>query len=390
MSRPPSDIRALIRALVARPSVSSTDPGFDHGNLAVINLLAEWLEGLGFAVAIHDVAPGKANLLASLGGGGAAGEGLVLSGHTDTVPYDEHGWSVDPFGGVERDGRLYGLGSCDMKSFFAVAIEAARSFDAKALRRPLTLLATADEESTMAGAKHLLALGLKPGRYAVIGEPTGLKPVRMHKGVMMEIIRVHGQSGHSSDPSLGASAIEGMHGVIGELLAWRTELQAKYRNPLFKVDVPTLNLGSIHGGDNPNRICGHCEMHIDIRPLPGMDLQELRQILAERLAGALDAYPQLRLETRAAFDGLPSFETSADSRLVRACETLSGTEAGAVAFGTEAPFLSQLGLETVVLGPGHVEQAHQPDEYLPLAQIPPMVRVLKGLIGRFCVQDEAS
>jgi len=390
MTPPPSDIRALIRALIARPSVSSTDPCFDHGNLAVIHLLAEWLEGLGFAVAVHEVAPGKANLLASLGGGGAVGEGLVLSGHTDTVPYDEGRWSTDPFGGGERDGRLYGLGSCDMKSFFAVAIEAARSFDAKSLRRPLTLLATADEESTMAGAKHLLALGLKPGRYAVVGEPTGLKPIRMHKGVMMEIIRVHGQAGHSSDPSLGASAIEGMHRVMGELLAWRAELQAKHRNPLFKVAVPTLNLGSIHGGDNPNRICAHCEMQIDIRPLPGMDLAELRQILGERLAGALAEYPNLRLETKAAFDGLPSFETPADSRLVRACEALSGAEAGAVAFGTEAPFLSQLGLETVVLGPGHVEQAHQPDEFLPLAQVPPMVEVLKGLIGRFCVQGEGS
>jgi acetylornithine deacetylase len=273
-----------------------------------------------------------------------------------------------------------------MKSFFAMAIEAARGFDAKALRHPLTLLATADEESTMAGIKHLLALGLKPGRYAVVGEPTGLRPIRMHKGVMMEIVRVHGKAGHSSDPSLGASAIEGMHAVIGELLAWRAELQAKHRNPLFKVETPTLNLGSIHGGDNPNRICAHCEMHIDIRPLPGMDLAELRQILAARLAAALSAYPQLRLETVPAFDGLPSFETPADSELVRACEALSGAQAGAVAFGTEAPFLSQLGLETIVLGPGHVEQAHQPDEYLPLAQIPPMVDVLRALIGRFCVQ----
>ena len=105
MAQPPADVRALIRALVAQPSVSSTNPAYDGGNLGVIHLLAEWLEGLGFAAAVHEVAPGKANLLAVLGGGGAAGEGLVLSGHADTVPYDEGGWSLDPFGGVEREHR---------------------------------------------------------------------------------------------------------------------------------------------------------------------------------------------------------------------------------------------------------------------------------------------
>lgn len=374
-----------IRSLVAIPSVSSATPGLDRSNVAVIHLLADWLEALGFAVTVLEVAPGKANLLASLGGNGAVGEGLVLSGHTDTVPYDEGRWSVDPFGGVERDGRIYGLGSCDMKGFFALAIEAARSFDAKSLRKPLTLLATADEECSMAGAKYLLAHGLKPGRYAVIGEPTGLRPIRMHKGVMMESVRVHGHAGHSSDPTLGASAIEGMHKVIGELLLWRAELQSQYRNPMFKVEAPTLNLGAIHGGDNPNRICALCEMLIDIRPLPGMDLHELRQAMAERLAETLAAYPGLRVETTPLFDGVPAFETPADSSLVRACESLSGLPAEAVAFGTEAPFLAQLGVETVVMGAGSIDQAHQPNEYLALAQIPPMVETLKGLIGRFCL-----
>jgi acetylornithine deacetylase len=375
-----------IRSLVAIPSVSSATPGLDRSNLAVIHQLAEWLEILGFAVTIHEVAPGKANLLATLGSG-PVGEGLVLSGHTDTVPYDEGRWSVDPFGGIERDERIYGLGSCDMKGFFALAIEAARSFEAKALRKPLTLLATADEECSMAGAKYLVAHGLKPGRYAVIGEPTGLRPVRMHKGVMMERVRVHGQAGHSSDPSLGASAIEGMHRVIGELLAWRAELQAKHRNPLFKIEVPTLNLGAIHGGDNPNRICGLCEMQIDIRPLPGMDLMELRQAMAERLHETLAAYPRLRVEAAPLFDGVPAFATPADASLVQDCERLSGLPAEAVAFGTEAPFLTQLGIETVVMGAGNIEQAHQPNEYLPLAQIPPMVETLKGLIGKYCLEE---
>jgi acetylornithine deacetylase len=272
-----------------------------------------------------------------------------------------------------------------MKCFFALAIAAAQQVDTKTLRQPLILLATADEESSMSGVKYLLQQGIRPGRYAVIGEPTGMRPVRMHKGVMMESIRVHGRSGHSSDPSLGANAIEGMQAILRELLLWRAELQERFSNPLFRIPVPTLNLGSIHGGDNPNRICAHCETQIDIRPLPGMDLQELRDAMAKRLAQVLRQYPGLTLETNPLFDGLPAFETRQDAEIVRAVVELSGREAGSVAFGTEAPFLSMLGTETVVWGPGDIEQAHQPDEYLPLSRVGPTIDMLRGLIQRFCI-----
>jgi len=376
----------MLRALIARPSVSCADPRIDQGNLSVIELLADWLDHAGFAVQVLPVGEGKANLLASLGSAVEPGEGLVLAGHADTVPFDEGAWSSDPFTGVVKEGRLYGLGSCDMKSFFALALAAAERFQAKDLRHPLTLLATADEESSMSGARALLNRGLKPGRYAVIGEPTGLRPVRMHKGVMMECIRIHGHAGHSSDPSLGANAIEGMQAALGELLTWRAELQARHRNPLFKVAVPTLNLGAIHGGDNPNRICAHCETLIDIRPLPGMSLEGLRVAMHDRLAAVLVAYPGLRLETPPLFEGVPAFETPAEAEIVRACEALSGHPAEAVNFGTEAPFLSMLGTETVVLGPGDIEQAHQPDEYLALDRVTPTVDLLEKLIDRFCVR----
>ncbi|NJD07895.1 MAG: acetylornithine deacetylase [Methylococcaceae bacterium] len=385
MSTPAPNILAQIQALIAHPSVSCTDPGLDQGNRGVIDLLANWLDGYGFAVQVIEVAPGKANLLASLGGQAGIGEGLVLAGHTDTVPYDLGRWSTDPFAGREKDGRVYGLGSCDMKGFFPLAMAAALTFDPKTLRRPVTILATADEESSMSGAKQLRAAGLRPGRFAVIGEPTGLKPIRLHKGVMMESIRITGQAGHSSDPALGANAIEGMQLVLAELLRWRAELQERYRNPAFHVTYPTLNFGSIHGGDNPNRICPHCEMQIDIRPLPGMSLTELREAMAARLQAALGALPRLQLHTAALFDGLEPFETPADSALVRECRDLTGIEAGAVAFGTEAPFLTRLGMETVVLGPGDIDQAHQADEYLALDRIEPMIGILRGLIRRFCV-----
>ena len=171
-----------------------------------------------------------------------------------------------------------------MKGFFAVVLEALRGLDLASLKRPLVLLATADEESGMCGARSLARLERRLGRHALIGEPTGLRPVRLHKGITMEAIRIQGRSGHSSDPALGNNALEGLHRVMGELLAWRQSLQAQHRNPLFAVEVPTLNLGHVHGGDNPNRICGQCELHIDIRPLPGMSLEDLREALDRRRA----------------------------------------------------------------------------------------------------------
>ena len=373
-----------IRQLIATPSISSVSSQLDQSNRPVIDLLAGWLEQAGFAVRIEPLPqrPDKANLIATLGSGPG---GLVLAGHTDTVPYDAGRWRYDPFGGTIADGRIYGLGAADMKAFLALALAAAQDFTARDLQQPLIILATADEESSMNGARALAASGQKLGRHALIGEPTGMKPVRMHKGILMEAIRIEGRSGHSSDPSLGANALEGMHRVIGELLQWRAELQARYRNPLFAVDMPTLNLGHIHGGDNPNRICGHCELHIDIRPLPGLTLAELRDALHQRL-GRLLADEDLKLSFRHLFNGIEAMETPATAAIVQVAEQLSGSPAGAVSFGTEGPYLNAMGMETVILGPGTIECAHQPDEFLALDQIKPMLNLLRNLIGRFCVQ----
>lgn len=375
-----------IRQLIATPSASSVSPQFDRSNRPVVDLLADWLDQAGFAARIEPLPdrPDKANLIATLGEGTG---GLVLAGHTDTVPFDAGRWRFDPFGGTIADGRIYGLGSADMKSFLALAIEAAREFAAGDLRRPLVILATADEESSMAGARALAAAGRPLGRHAVIGEPTGLKPVRMHKGILMEAIRLEGKSGHSSNPALGASALEGMHRVMGELLQWRSELQARYRNPLFEVEVPTLNLGRIHGGDNPNRICADCELHIDIRPLPGMRLAELRGALHRRLERLL-ADSGLKLDFLPLFPGVEALETPAAAAIVRAAEELTGAPAGVAGFGTEGPYLNALGMETVILGPGSVDCAHQPDEFLPLAAIQPTLDLLRGLIEKFCIEPE--
>jgi acetylornithine deacetylase len=373
----------MIGRLVAIPSMSSVNPSFDTGNRAVIELLARWLSDLGFAVEVMPLPqwPDKANLIATLGTGPG---GLVLAGHTDTVPYDEGRWNHDPFVLTEEHGRLYGLGTSDMKAFLAMAIEAARDLQPEQLSAPLIILATADEESSMDGAKELVRQGRPRARYAVIGEPSGLRPVRMHKGILMEAIRLYGRSGHSSDPSLGVSALEGMYRVIGELLAWRRELQQRHREPLFQVAVPTLNLGHIHGGDNPNRICGSCELHIDLRPLPGMALDELRAEMRQRLQACVqDSGLELKIEPL--FQGTPAFETPATSELVRVAEKLTGHSAASVAFATEAPYLAQLDIETIVLGPGDIDQAHQPDEYLLLDRVQPTVEVLQKLIRHFCI-----
>lgn len=372
-----------IRELIATPSVSSVSPAWDQTNLGVIHLLAGWLDELGFRVELQPIPeqPDKANLIATLGSGPG---GLVLAGHTDTVPYDEQRWSHDPFTLTETGQRLYGLGTSDMKAFFALAIEAALDVSAQSLSAPLILLATADEESSMAGARALVDSQQPVAAHAIIGEPTGLRPVRMHKGIMMEAIRLQGRSGHSSDPALGVNALEGMQRVINDLLAWREELQAAHRNPLFSVPVPTLNLGHIHGGDNPNRICAECELHIDLRPLPGMELAELRARLKQRLSRLL-ADSELQFETQSLFEGAPAMETPADTAIIRAAETLTGHTAEAVAFATEAPYLNSMGINTVVLGPGDIDQAHQPDEYLALDRIGPTVNLLQNLIRQFCL-----
>ncbi len=375
----------MLKGLIATPSVSSVRPDWNQSNRPLLALLASWLTDAGFRVEILDIPghPDKANLVATLGAGPG---GLVLSGHADTVPFDAHLWQHDPLRLSEDGGRLYGLGTADMKSFLGLAIEAARGLSAVDLKHPLIILATADEESAMHGARALAAAGRPLGRYAVIGEPTGLRPVRMHKGVMGEAIRLIGRSGHASDPRLGNNALEGMHAVLGAVLAWRDELQASHNNSAFPVSYPTINLGHIHGGDNPNRICGQCELHLDLRVLPGLDPDALRAELCRRVAAV--AEPRgLGWETQALFESIPPAETPAGSAIVRAAEALTGHAAEAVSFGTEAPFFNRLGMETVVLGPGDIEQAHQPDEFLALERIEPTLGLLKQLIQRFCLQD---
>jgi acetylornithine deacetylase len=208
--------------------------------------------------------------------------------------------------------------------------------------------------------------------------------VRLHKGVTMGRIKLVGRSGHSSDPSLGRSALEGMRIVLNELVALRSELGERHVNAALRPPVPTMNLGNVHGGDNPNRICAECELQFDLRVLPGMHDRDVLAALRARLDRAL-AGSELVLVMDELHEGVPPFETLASAAIVKAAEELTGHQAEAVSFGTEGPFLNALGLDTIVMGPGDIAVAHQPNEHLPLDRIAPMVTLLERTIRKLCL-----
>jgi acetylornithine deacetylase len=371
----------MIAQLIATPSVSCVHPDMDMSNRGVIDLVADWAETLGFDIEIQAVDERKSNLIARAGSGS---DGLVLSGHTDTVPCDPNLWSSDPFTAREADDRIYGLGSCDMKSFLALALEASSRIDFDKLARPLTIVATADEETTMKGAKLIADNGRKLGQYCVIGEPTGLKPIRQHKGNLTMSVEYLGQSGHASDPGLGNNALDGMHQFMTALYAYRDRIQQQYNDPAFTIPTPTMNLGHIHGGDNSNRICGNCLLLIDIRFLPAMSFATLQADI-EALAAEVAEARGLGLTTQTFGAGMPAMDTDEASEIAQYLTHLTGKKTGSVAFGTEAPYYNSMQTETIVIGPGSINQAHQPDEFLPLEHIDPTIKMLDDLIERFCM-----
>ena len=320
----------LYRQLIATPSISATDAALDQSNETLINLLAGWFRDLGFNVEVQPV-PGtrhKFNLLARSGSGAG---GLLLAGHTDTVPFDDGRWTRDPFTLTEHDNKLYGLGTADMKGFFAFILDTLRDVDVSKLSKPLYILATADEETTMAGAKYFSETASIRPDCAIIGEPTSLKPVRAHKGHLSHVIRVQGQSGHSSDPARGVNAIELMHDAIGHLMQLRNTLKERYHHDGFAIPYPTMNFGHIHGGDA----------------------------------------------------AIPGYEGPASHELVAVVENLLGTQTEVVNYCTEAPFIQEL-CPTLVLGPGSINQAHQPDEFIDTAFIKPTRALIAQVVQHFC------
>ncbi|MGV3345673.1 acetylornithine deacetylase [Enterobacteriaceae bacterium LUAb1] len=371
----------LYRQLIATPSVSAIDSTLDQSNEKLITLLAGWFRDIGFNVDVQPV-PGTRNKFNMLAKSGSGNGGLLLAGHTDTVPFDDGRWTRDPFTLYEQDNKLYGLGTADMKGFFAFILDTLRNVDISKLAKPLSILATADEETTMAGARYFANTTILRPDCAIIGEPTSLRPVRAHKGHLSNVIRIQGQSGHSSDPDRGVNAIDLMHESLSQLMVLRNTLKERYHHAGFAIPWPTMNFGHIQGGDAANRICACCELHMDIRPLPGLTLSDLEGLLKTALAPVSERWPG-RLTVGELHPPIPGYECPSDHHLVTVLENLLGTKTDIVNYCTEAPFIQEI-CPTLVLGPGSINQAHQPDEYIEMACIKPTHSLFTQTINYFC------
>lgn len=374
-----------LREIVSLNSISSEEPELDQSNESVIRCLERWLRELGFDVTLIKVKekPLKYDLLARLGEGDG---GLLLSGHTDTVPADPASWKSAPLSLTETEDRYTGLGSIDMKGFFAFAADAAASFSGKKLREPLYILATSDEETTMNGAKAFMEQASIRPRAVIIGEPTSLTPVYKHKGYMAFRVIAHGRRTHSSNPAEGINAIEIMHRAIAGIMKFRDSLK-KFRSSDFKVPEPTLNIGIIRGGDSPNSVPDTCVMQFDVRPTELTPVDFIEKEVRKAIAQSAGEYSG-SIEIEDLYPPLPAFGGGKDQPVVRKLAELSGNEPVTVGYATEAGLLSALTQNTVVFGAGSISNAHQPDEYLLKKEIEPMSRILREIISLICEKGE--
>jgi succinyl-diaminopimelate desuccinylase len=373
--------RRLVRFNTANP------PGQEE---AAARCLGEYLAAAGIAVAYQQVEPGRANLVARLPGSGEAGH-LILSGHIDVVPAAEPGWEHDPFDATEVDGRLVGRGTADMKGGLA-AMAVAMTTLAHAGFRPrgdLILTATVGEERGMAGVRHLVATDALAGSaYLVIGEPTGLDVCPAQKGALGWRITAHGRAAHSSMPERGVSAISYMARAIQAL-----EEHVFPFTPSALLGGPTLTVATIAGGTVPNVIPEECSIVVSIRLVPGQSRETLepmvRRVLDEAArASGLD----VRVDVEFLYGTGRAVETAPEHPLVRAAvaaATEARGEAPAVkgfTGGTEAAFFCPaLGVPMVIFGPGRLEQAHQPNEYVEISALAQATRayslIVQDLLG---------
>src|ERR1041385_4281650 len=305
---------------------------------------------------------------------------LALVGHTDTVPYDPN-WKEEP-SLTERDGKLFGRGACDTKAFIAAALTAVESIDINKLAKPLALVFTSDEEIGCLGAKHLADAKPFTVKYAIVGEPTSLQPRRAGKGYCLAYVTVRGREAHSAYPQIGASAIFRAARLIERIEAIAEELKNDPRQD-FDPPFTTINIGLINGGTAKNIIPGECRFTLEWRTIPG---QKADYVL-DRVRSAItnlrrdDSDFDCEIDAERADD---SFETRADSELVKFLEQAAHQSSGTVAFGTEAPSLIALGAEAVVFGPGDIRVAHRTGEFVPVNELNECVRILKQAIERFC------
>lgn len=305
---------------------------------------------------------------------------LALIGHTDTVPYDPNWPEATVL--TERDGKLYGRGSCDTKGFIAAALTAVETIDRSDIRKPIALIFTADEEIGLVGAKHLAQLHPINPRYSIVGEPTSLKPIRAGKGYSLAEVIVKGREAHSAYPALGASAILRAARLIARLEAIAADLKEDL-HPAFDPPFTTLNIGLIRGGTAKNVLAGECRFTLEWRPIPTQPSTHVLNLLKTAIAEEQRNDPdfQCELDAGRADSG---FETAPDSPLILLLEQATGIGSGTVAFGTEAAQMMTLGSEPVVIGPGDIREAHRTGEFVPVNELERCAEVLKFAITRLC------
>lgn len=363
--------RELLARLVGFATVSR------DSNLELIGFIRDYLAGHGVdSELIYNPQRTKANLFASIGPGDRSG--VVLSGHTDVVPVDGQAWSVEPFVLSEREGRLYGRGTADMKGFIASVLAAVPGLVRRELRIPIHLAFSYDEEVGCLGVRPMLER-LQQRRHkpllCLIGEPTELRPVLGHKGKLAMRCQVHGAACHSAYAPYGVNAIEYAARLIGKLGEIGGRLaRPEHHDPRFDPPFSTVQTGTIKGGRALNIVPADCEFDFEVRTLPEFDAQavvdELQRYAQDQLLPqmqAVQADTGIALQPLSAYPGLA---TAADSEAAELLALLSGSRAfGTVAFGTEGGLFHQAGIPTVVCGPGSMDQGHKPDEFISLEQL---------------------
>ncbi|MBV4507192.1 acetylornithine deacetylase [Pseudomonas sp. BW13M1] len=374
--------RALLERLVGFATVSR------DSNLELIAFIRDYLAGLGVASELfHNEEGTKANLFATIGP--ADRGGVVLSGHTDVVPVEGQAWTVEPFRLTEREGRLYGRGTADMKGFIASVLAAVPALLAQPLRLPVHLAFSYDEEVGCLGVRSMLdALAQRPHkpRLCLIGEPTELKPVLGHKGKLAMRCQVHGAACHSAYAPYGVNAIEYAARLIGKLGEIGDDLaRPEHHDERFDPPFSTVQTGVIKGGRALNIVPEECEFDFEVRALPGFEAQAVADRLqtyaeAELLPRmrAVSAASDIRLHALSAYPGLA---TPAESEAAQLVALLSGSDDfGTVAFGTEGGLFDQAGIPTVVCGPGSMDQGHKPDEFISVEQLQGCDAMLRRLV----------
>lgn len=374
---------ALLKTLVGFDTTSR------ESNLQLIEFVRDYLAGFDVPCElIYNAERSKANLFATIGP--AEQPGIVLSGHTDVVPVDGQPWSVAPFELSERDGKLFGRGTADMKGYIACVLGLVPALVAADLRMPVHIALSYDEEVGCLGVRSLLAvLQQRPVKplLCIIGEPTELKPVLGHKGKLAMRCDVHGHPCHSAYAPLGVNAIEYAAELIGELGRIGQQLKApEHHDARFDPPYSTVQTGVISGGKALNIVPADCRFDFEIRALPSQDptlvAQQLQAYAEQQVLPrmrAVSEHSAIRFSELSAYPGLA---TDAQSQAAELIAAFCGSRAfGTVAFGTEGGLFDAAGIPTVVCGPGSMDQGHKPDEFVSRAQLDACDAMLQRMLA---------